>query len=210
MNNINKNEALRYLGYHEKPTEAILNLTEKCEKLVCEAVEERYVYRVFAAENFPLELVGNDIVNHLQGCEKIVVLAATIGTGVEALLRKLQSEDMTEAVIADALSSAAIEQVCQIAENEIHEKYSGNYFTWRFSPGYGDFPIDIQRSVLAVLDASKKIGLHCNENHILLPRKSVTAFIGISTNPVERKKSGCASCNLREKCQYRKRGEHCG
>ena len=82
--------------------------------------------------------------------------------------------------------------------------------TTRFSPGYGDYPIELQKSFLHILDAPRKIGLTANDSFLLTPVKSVTAIIGLSENPIERKKRGCAICNMNQSCIYRRNGEHCG
>ena len=82
--------------------------------------------------------------------------------------------------------------------------------TWRFSPGYGDLPIEIQGEFLQVLDAPKRIGLYATANNILTPRKSVTAVIGLSENKISKGRRGCVICSMKDACPYRKRGEHCG
>ena len=118
---------------------------------------------------------------------------------------------MTSALILDSMASTAIEQVCDTAEKEIREKISkDNFMTWRFSPGYGDLPITIQREFVRVTDAEKRIGLTVNEGGILLPRKSVTAIIGLSKEPIPKQRRGCAYCNMNKTCQFRKGGTHCG
>lgn len=126
------------------------------------------------------------------------------------LIRRLETEDMTKAVMTDFLASAAVEQVCDHVDELVKNELGMFNQTWRFSPGYGDLPIEIQRDFLAVLDAQKRIGLNATENNILTPRKSVTAVIGLSENEISKGRRGCASCNMRDVCQYRKRGEHCG
>ena len=48
----------------------------------------------------------------------------------------------------------------------------------RFSPGYGDFPLDCQKDIFAALDCGS-IGLTLNDNLFMTPSKSVTAVIGV-------------------------------
>lgn len=50
---------------------------------------------------------------------------------------------------------------------------------WRYSPGYGNLDISIQRELLKSLDAERTIGLTASSHNILIPRKSVTAIIGV-------------------------------
>ena len=126
------------------------------------------------------------------------------------LIRRNEAVDMTSAVITDFLASAAVEQVCDEAERDITSQLSQYNATWRFSPGYGDLPLDIQPDFLTVLDAQKRIGLNATANNILTPRKSVTALIGLSTGEIAKKKRGCEACSMKDKCTFRKRGVHCG
>lgn len=219
LNKLSREEAYRYLGYGDnKPDEKIENLIDECEKVVLSFAKPNYVYKVFDIEQkencvlvkgTELVLIGNDIKSHLGGCVKAVFLSATISAGIDREIRKAQLEDMTKALVLDCLSSVAIEQVCNQIDEEIKENFSEFYQTWRFSPGYGDFPIDLQNQFLNVLDAPKRIGLCSNESSILTPTKSVTAVIGLSMREIPKKKRGCSSCKIKDVCQFRKRGDRC-
>ena len=117
---------------------------------------------------------------------------------------------MAQAVVLDAMASTAIEQVCAQVDEIIAAQNPERFMTFRFSPGYGDYPISLQRDFLRLLDAPRKIGLSLSESCLLVPAKSVTAVAGLSASPVPRRKRGCAVCNLKMTCQYRRNGEHCG
>ncbi len=49
----------------------------------------------------------------------------------------------------------------------------------RFSPGYGDLPLAVQREFMTLLDCAHLIGINLNESLLMSPSKSVTAIIGI-------------------------------
>ena len=118
---------------------------------------------------------------------------------------------MAKAVVTDALASAAVEEVCALAESEIKSRSESGFFTWRYAPGYGDFDINIQKDFLSLLDAQKKIGLYTSGDTMLLtPIKSVTSVMGVSDTPLPPKKRGCITCNMKDSCAFRKRGSHCG
>ena len=138
------------------------------------------------------------------------MICATLGAEVDRMIRVSQISDMPRAVVLDSFSSVAVEQVCQRVDALLAEKYPEYYFTFRYSPGYGDYPIELQKEFLSLLDAPRKIGLSANENYLLIPSKSVTAIAGMSHNPIKRKKRGCAVCDMRDRCKYRRNGEHCG
>lgn len=219
LEKINREEAYRYLGYgNSEPDEKIKLLADECEKALLAEIKPNYVYKAFdithteqgiELDGTGLVLSGNDIEAHLDGCIKAVLMCATISSAADKLIRVTQLEDMTKALIMDSFASAAIEQVCNLVDEIIKEDTKEYYQTWRYSPGYGDLPISLQNPILDVLNAQKRIGLCCNESSILTPRKSVTAVIGLSENELSRKKRGCSDCNLKDVCQFRKRGDRC-
>ena len=63
--------------------------------------------------------------------------------------------------------------------------------------------------ILRLLDAEKRLGLTVTTEHILIPRKSVTAIIGLADHPLKKGARGCATCRMRETCMFRKGGTHC-
>lgn len=210
LEKLNRNEAIRYLGGAGiQLNKQMQSLMDECEKEVLEKAVPKFRYIEL---DLPCDEImgGNDIANHLEGCEKAILMCATLGADIDKLIRISQVSDMAKAVVLDSLSSVAVEQVCNNVDEIIAEKYDGYYMTFRFSPGYGDYPISLQQDFLRMLDAPRKIGLTTNDNFLLMPTKSVTAVLGLSKNPIERKKRGCAICNMRGKCRFRKNGEHCG
>ncbi len=210
LEKLNRNEAIRYLGGAGiQMNDQMEVLMDECEKMVIEKAAPKFLYIEL---DLPCDAImgGRDIANHLDGCEKAILMCATLGAEIDKLIRISQISDMAKAVVLDSFASVAVEQVCNKFDEIIAEKYDGYYMTFRFSPGYGDYPISLQQDFLRMLDAPRKIGLTTNDNFLLMPTKSVTAVMGLSKNPIERKKRGCAICNMRGKCRFRKNGEHCG
>lgn len=210
LEKLNRNEAVRYLGGAGIRLNYRMDvLMDECEKAVLEKASPKYLY---VEKDLPCPQImgGKDIESHLNGCEKAIVMCATVGSEVDKLIRISQISDMARAVVMDSLASVAVEQVCNAFDKIIAEKYSDYNMIFRFSPGYGDYPIELQKIILQMLDAPKKIGLCTNDNFLLTPTKSVTAVLGLSKNPIERKKRGCAICNMRETCKFRRKGLHCG
>lgn len=210
LEKLNRSEAIRYLGGAGiQMNDQMEVLMDECEKMVLEKAAPKFLYIEL---DLPCDTImgGRDIANHLDGCEKAILMCATLGAEIDKLIRISQISDMAKAVVLDSFASVAVEQVCNKVDEIIAEKYDGYYMTFRFSPGYGDYSISLQQDFLRMLDAPRKIGLTTNENFLLMPTKSVTAVMGLSKNPIERKKRGCAICNMRGKCRFRKNGEHCG
>lgn len=220
IDHINIDEALRYMGFNENINiDNIVPLLRKCEEDLINSANIRYCYKIFDIErkennislvNTNLQLTGKAILSHLDNCSKAVLMACTLSDMVDKLINRYNITDMTSALIADAMASAMIEQVCNEVEEIIKKEINIKNMTWRFSPGYGDLPIDIQQRFIQVINAEKQIGLSVTDSNILIPRKSVTAIIGISDNAIPQKKRGCAVCNMNKTCQFRKRGAHCG
>ncbi len=208
---ISRDEVFRYLGYHGTvpDAETAAQVEAGCAKIT-EKMVPRWVHRVFSIEHTEqgvllennLLLTGNSIKKHLQGCQQAAVFAATLSADIDRLIHIAEAQDMAQALILDTCASAAIEAVCDKAEAEICAAFPEHKFPFRFSPGYGDLPIDLQERILSMLDAQRRIGLYASKNHILTPRKSVTAILGISENDISRGKSGCATCTMRGRCNF--------
>lgn len=216
---INRREALRYLSCTDEKAAEGMSIIDECADELLKVLNPKYIYRYFdikfsgnevIVSGARLLLKGKDIVSHLEGCSGVYLIAATLGPGADRLIRTLQISDMAKAVTADAFASAAVEELCLAAEREIRDEVPGRFFTWRYAPGYGDFDIEIQKNFLDVLDAPRKIGLCTSDSRLLVPVKSVTSVMGVSENPLPERARGCITCGMREKCKFRKSGNHCG
>ncbi|WP_049962897.1 vitamin B12 dependent-methionine synthase activation domain-containing protein [Ruminococcus sp. HUN007] len=215
---IDREQALRYMSYKGGAiSDTALTELEECERKLLETIRPVCVYRVFKINGFfpltlenGLVLEGKDLSEHLEGCGYAALFAATVGADVDMLIRRLQITDMAKSVMTDALASAAAEQAADLAEEEIRKSLPGKFFTWRYSPGYGDLPLTVQPKLLNVLNAGKTAGIVLQKENMMSPMKSVTAVIGISEDPVEKKRMGCAECRSFEGCSLRRKGLHCG
>ena len=213
---IDKQEALRYMGCPAEPDEALQTVVDTCEQQLRRTVQPRVVYRVLplcreagTLSAGGMQLTGEDIARHLAECDRMLLMAATLSGQADQLIHRAGISDMTRSLAMDALASAGIEQVCNRAEECFREQLPDTYFTWRFSPGYGDLPLSLQPEILRLLDAEKRLGLTVTPEHILIPRKSVTAIIGLADHPLKKGARGCATCRMRETCMFRKGGTHC-
>lgn len=101
-------------------------------------------------------LQGGDVMKHLEGCPQALMLAVTLGPGVDAQIRRAGVGDIAASVASDALGSALAEQAADAREAELRQwaAREEKYLTGRFSPGYGDWPITVQPKVAAVLDTA--------------------------------------------------------
>ena len=147
----------------------------------------------------------------LERCSEALLLAVTVGPGVDGQIRRAGVGDIAAGVASDAIGSVLAEQAADAAEAELRQwaAEQDKYLTGRFSPGYGDWPIGVQPLVAAALDTARRAGLCVTENDLMTPRKSVTALLGLSDHPVKGRLAGCGHCVLNTRCEYRKRGKTC-
>lgn len=209
---MDKNEVLRYLGYKNQGLDEKMNLLiDSCMAEINGLSEERYVYNFFnitSRDGFiclndgVIELDGNSIKKHLENSKTCVLMAASIGSSVDKKIKYYEKTDMPRAIILDACGTAAVEELCDKIQRIIEDGLEEENLNFRFSPGYWDLNITIQKQFLKVLDAERKIGLTATESSILIPRKSVTAIAGVVKEKCINEKS-CKSCSKIE-CAYRR------
>ena len=206
-------EALHFLGWRGTPVEPELMQTLRtlCRETAA-ALEPRAILRRFPLRDGDFDGTGfhprgRDARALLAPCREGVLLAATLGAGSERMLLREQARGASQALLLDAVLSAGIEAVCDGIEAQLRAECAaqGLFLTDRFSPGYGDMPLGQTREILDVLDAQKRIGLTVTATGLMMPRKSVTAVMGVSETPVERRPSGCEGCAARETCAMRRR-----
>ena len=208
---ISEREVLHFLGWRGTPVEEALLSSNR----VLTAREAPLLMPAKIVRRFPIAEDGSlsgtaflpggcDVKRMLASCHEAVLLAATLGAQSERMLLRAQAKDPQEALLVDAILSAAIEAVCDEAEQMLRNDLLRDrlYLTDRFSPGYGDMPIDQSREISAVLNTPIAIGMTVSSSGILMPRKSVTAIMGISRARVERRPSGCAGCPARATCAF--------
>ena len=103
-----------------------------------------------------------------------------------------------EGVILDYCGAAAAEAAADALEAEIRAavEAQGKYLTGRYSPGYGDLPLELQPEILNLLDTSRRIGLMITGSVLMTPSKSVTAILGVTDRPPETEYNRCDDCRL--------------
>lgn len=218
---LSRSETLRYMGHKGEVPEELEKILEKSENLIKSSIFPKYVYRVSEIEipedsenkikfsGLPVSIESKDLKNHLKNCNKAIIMAVTLTSTADRLISCAEVKNMAEAYTLDAMCSSAIETACDMAESEIFSEIGVKYSVWRYSAGYGDFSLSYQKDLIKFLNAEKRIGLTLTPEYLMIPRKSVTAIIGISDIPVENKRKGCQSCNMKGKCRFSLEGGHC-
>ena len=187
------------------------DLISECERKLRKVLECRY-----AAVRIPVFYPGKDKIDlgfgaffshslykNLSRCDEAFIFAVTLGYGADRLLGRLSAVSAAEYFITDALASAFAEAASEYTDKEIKGALKCRP---RFSPGYGDFPLEFNRRIAILLDISKKIGVTITPNNLLIPQKSMLGLIGIGS---DKRKKSCENCVMKEDCPFRKRGQRC-
>lgn len=209
----NRREILRYAGVRNRNAD----FDEGLERCIAE-IEDQLIYRVCYRE-LPI-LIDQDAVDlgflktsshalrkNLCGCDRILLFAATVGLAPDRMIARYAALSPTKALWMQAIGAERIESLCECFATAMREqkREEGLLTRPRFSPGYGDFSIDAQKDIFAVLDCQRKLGLTLNESLLMSPTKSVTAIIGLTRNTGESfLGDGCAVCQTKE-CIYRRK-----
>ena len=120
---------------------------------------------------------SKDIFKLLENSESVCGLIATVGFSIDSKISFfLEQKEIMPAFMLDSVGSVAIEELVQNICDDIKTKYGNT--TMRFSPGYGDWPIQNQKDFLQWLGA-EKIGITLSPSFQMIPRKSVSALFGI-------------------------------
>ena len=122
-----------------------------------------------------IEIKSRDIIKNLGGAREAYLFAATLGAEVDRFLIRLGMLSGVDRFVVDGYASALVESLCDFAEAEI---FGDAPRCKRFSPGYGDLPLDIQGELLSALSAENLLGITLTDKKMMVPTKSVTAIIG--------------------------------
>ena len=182
----NRREILRYAQCPGCTDGAMLDMMEKC-IAECDA-SASFTYRVsycllsvLAADKESgridlelLKITSRDLAGNIAGCSEVIVFAATVGPGIDRLIKKYARTDPVKALFMQAIGAERAESLCEM----FCRTYPATLRP-RFSPGFGDLPLSIQPEILAITNARKNLSITLDEGFLMSPSKSVTAFIGI-------------------------------
>lgn len=204
-----KENALKYLGYLNNQVDP------QTDALLDECIDElnqimpKFMYQTYTLSHQPLMINElniaidyPDLVDLFASCQKVVIIACTLGPQVDQKIRYYSKINLTKMTIWDALASSYIEIKCD--EFEAEQNFGKR--TFRFCPGYGNVPITLNRILAKAIDCHKHIGLTVQDNNLLIPQKSMIGLIGLGDEKIIK---DCFSCINKKNCVYRKRGERC-
>ncbi len=201
--------ASKYLGIRDYIPQDMLDELELAYNEIKDNSDFKAVHRIFSLNGneingTSLEIDGkcSDFSLYTEGCHEIMLICATLSVELERFLRREQHKKMSHAVVLDATASAYLE----IIRDEYIEKLKLGNHSFCFAPGYGDVPLELNRDIVRILQADKKIGVTVSDSNLFIPQKSVAGFVGIGS---EAAKKSCRNCIRYEGCALRTQGEVC-
>lgn len=210
---------MRYAGIPAGKGQEFESLTKLMAAEVESICQPRMIYKVMEIElqengiflpAAGMLLSGNTAYKMLKNCSKVIVAAATLGSVFDFALQKYMNTDISQGLLFDACGSAGIEAYLDEQQARLASQYPDYCFTDRFSCGYGDLPLELQKEISTLLDLPLRAGIFVQDSLMMNPSKSVTAFIGLSDQPQPARVRGCQYCSLAGNCQLRKEGKNCG
>lgn len=144
---------------------------------------------------------------YIKGANKIRLFLVTIGDSLEEeASRLMNSGEQLDGYLLDRIGSFAVESLAGDFEDKLREACvtDKESVSMRFSPGYCDWPIEEQFKLDKLIDFNKA-GVRLTENCMMVPKKSISAIVGIGPAGVfsPNKKSPCSICNIKS-CDYRR------
>lgn len=115
------------------------------------------------------------------GCGSVLMCAMTLGIEVDRAIARGQALSAADGFFINAVSDAMAEAMADRVSFLAKEKYT--FVTGRFSPGYGDLPLSVGSDILRLTDAERRLGIKTASSGLMIPKKSITAIIGIKADP---------------------------
>ena len=185
---VDTREALRYAGCRGEPPAELQALLADCVREALPALACRVCFDTFsvAVQGAEVDLGfarvrSSNLAKNLTGCGSAVLFAATVGLGLDRLIARYSRTAPSRALLLQAIGAERIERLCDAFNEEVRAeaRLAGQEARPRFSPGYGDLPLGLQREIFRALEPERRIGLTLNGSLLMSPTKSVTALIGI-------------------------------
>lgn len=143
---------------------------------------------------------GKSLVKNLSGCRYAILFAATTGMEAERSRKRAMVLSSSLGLALDAAGTAAIESFCDLLCTQWAKEYPELVFRPRFSPGYGDLPLETQKPLLDTLCRNGEIFL--TDALLMVPQKSVSAIIGMGPTGCTANKPDCYTCGKQD-CEFR-------
>ena len=192
--------AYTYLGYSNQ------GRSEDIDKLIDESIKEleeisqfKYIY---IDMDYKLDFIKNNPIyeKFLEGTDHYYLVLTTLGKRVDDKVKYYSISDMKKMVVFDACSGAYLEYMADKYEKENFDDLR----TYRFCPGYQGTKTSDIREIFKILKP-EKIGVTLLDSNLMVPLKTMCGIIGFGA----KKNKMCGNCDIKDKCEFRKKGKAC-
>ena len=190
---IDRKTVYSLLGYKKEQTKLPQKMFDRLELAFEEAeqlIETQGIFiirrikergKTIVLQNTKTAIMGLSARNLLKNSFAVIFMAVTIGPGLEKLASQYTKENQFEsALVLDAIGSEAAEASASALNNYLLSlaRQTKLTLTKRFSPGYGDLPLQFQKEMFEELSLNG-LNVVLDKKCILFPRKTVTAILGV-------------------------------
>lgn len=218
-------EIMRYLGYRNHEADQVTRKrVESLKDEMEQTIRPKWHYQRFEVAKWeptqvllkdcPFPLAGESIAKHLQDSKAVYLLCVTLGIESERMLMRKQAESVADGMIVDSCLSAYVEEAADQGQDAIRREIeTDEELTFRFSPGYGDLSLDIQKEMIRLTRWDRILGVSLTHSMMMVPSKSIIAVIGVELMKKDEKNTktmqpcgnqNCEACELKEQCNWQK------
>lgn len=193
-------EILRYAGARGETGEGLQSLLDECLAECAGVFTPRVCYATLTrTEFFGIFPPSKTVKTWTDGCEEIILFAATVGLGIDRLINRYASVSTAKALLFQAIGAERIEALCDTFCKDFCKSGAQR----RFSPGYGDFPLTAQKEIFDLLNPAKYIGVTLTDSLLMSPTKSVTAAFGVKNGRMQDGENFCQLCGKKD-CEFKR------
>ena len=115
---------------------------------------------------------------YIQGSSFAAIAVATVGDLVDAECSRLYKRgEYFDALVVDAMASAALEKAIEQVREEIREAESEMKLGQSLFPGTQQMPIEVLRAIFSLLRPDERIDVRLTEDMIMIPIRSTSVVI---------------------------------
>ena len=119
----------------------------------------------------------------LEGCTDILLFACTASAEMDRLITRGSLKSPVHGLLMHAIGAQQVESACDCLCKQLARLFPESALIQRYSPGYGDLPLAMQKDIFSALDCERRIGVTLTDSLLMRPSKSVTAIVGMKPLP---------------------------
>lgn len=151
--------------------------TKEVEELLESALDEALPLLNYAVAYGEMDATANTLTSTFENGG--VVFTATVGAGIDRLVRRYSQTDTARALMLQAIGAERIEALCDAFCADMEKEYAkrGIRLKKRVSPGYKGYPLELQVDIFKMLDCARTVGVSLTDSLLMVPSKSVSAVL---------------------------------